>query len=238
MTDLEPEHQSRKGVRGRGRPRKYVGVTDWDRRKQQTLSGLPRPVYNALNARISSGDVVCEIRHRPAYVGLAYMLDEYGLVRPEFKGVYGGKLRAAKSKIEETPNSRIAKILYKRLLDHVKKNRARSTESVCKPDETSGRHKSIDDRCRAIFGFTLSEYMSDIEGKFSDGMTWEAVESGLIQIDHKIPVRIFNLSTVSGFRAAYALDNVVPIWRSENARKGVTSDKVWFELFGEGCING
>jgi hypothetical protein len=47
-----------------------------------------------------------------------------------------------------------------------------------------------------------------------------------------LPVRVFDLSSVTGIQSAYALSNTRPLWRGDNARKGMSEDKEWIDLFG------
>lgn len=219
------------------KPPRKKSVTKWSgvAKDERIVGGLPRRVYRVLTARIHSGDVMCLLRYAEAYRPIAHMLDDYGVVKGGMAPQYSGLLRAAKNLIDGNTKGSLRYVLLRRLQDHLKKNKNRHRRDVAE-DEGSGG--DINARCLRRFGFTLDEYMAHVESKFQPGMTWDRVMAGDVQIDHEIPVRIFDLSTDSGIKAAYALSNTTPLWRGDNARKGMTKDKDWYELFGEGCIRG
>ena len=148
---------------------------------------------------------------------------------------YASRLNALKTEIDNSEVGAHGLLMHARLNDHLKKNRTRRNAEVIEINTRSGMPN---DRCRERFGFTISEFVSHYESLFTDGMNWDRVVSGDIQMDHTIPVRIFDLSTVAGVHAAYALSNTKPMWRGDNARKGKTSDLDWMSLFGEGIIRG
>lgn len=200
-----------------------------------SVTGLPVHAYKTLQNRLRCGPWFCELDFADRYRNVAYMLDEYGAVVPEYSKEYAKTVRAIKREASISVVSVLKSVLFSRLIDHLKKNRTRrgvvvAGKSVCTQD--------IDERCRHRFGFTLDALIKSTESKFQAGMTWDHVVNGDIQLDHEIPVRIFDLTTESGIKAAYGLDNTRPLWRSENAGKGNLKDKDWLELFGEGAIRG
>lgn len=199
------------------------------------VGGLPVYVYNILCTRIKKGTAICYLKYAPAYKQLAHMLDSYGMVSAKVSNVYVGRLNALKTEIDNAEVGNIGLLMYARLGDHLRKNMHRRRVEVAGSTCISG---VPDDRCLSRFGFTISEFVSHYESLFTDGMNWDRVVSGDIQMDHTIPVRIFDLSTVAGVHAAYALSNTRPMWRGDNARKGKTSDLDWISLFGEGAIRG
>lgn len=204
--------------------------------KQRSKSSVPRRVQKALITRITCGDALCWLRHRVAHQEVQHMLDEFGLLLPSYRGVYSGVLRRRKAEIDGEQPGSLKHRLYRRLVDHAKKHRTRR-EVACwqaVPDADF----SLDGRCKAQFGFTLVEFIDHVERLFTAGMTWDRVLKGDVQIDHEVPVRVFDLNSQRGFQAAYALSNTQPLWRGDNARKGKTTDLDWIELFGEGVIRG
>lgn len=61
--------------------------------------------------------------------------------------------------------------------------------------------------------------LTGLERQFRDGMTWEAFFRGEIHIDHRLPLRMFNLGDEGEWRAAWALSNLQPMWAKENMAK-------------------
>lgn len=199
------------------------------------VGGLPVYVYNILCTRIRAGKAVCYLKYAAAYKELAHLLDEYGMVHHSVSNQYAGKLTSLKADIDKAEIGDIGLRMYIRLHGHLKKNRLRNSVS---PTNELLFKRSIIENCKMQFGFTILEFTAHYESLFTDGMTWDRVMAGDIQMDHTIPVRIFDLTSIDGVHAAYALSNTKPMWRGDNARKGVTSDLTWLELFGEGCIRG
>lgn len=145
-------------------------------------------------------------------------------------------MRRLKAKFDNEHPGSLKHRLYRRLVDHAKKHRTRRGVETWRAEIVGD--STLDARCLAQFGFTLDEYIDHIGSLFTEGMTWERVLKGDVQVDHEIPVRVFDLSSRTGFQAAYALTNTRPMWRGDNARKGKTSDLIWIELFGEGAVCG
>jgi len=144
-------------------------------------------------------------------------------------------LRRLKNEIDRAEDGVLKKTIYGRLNDHLKKNRARRRGNVVGLVRSCVR---LDERCLICFGFTLDAFIAHLEVRFVEGMTWARFIAGDVQIDHILPVRIYDLSTREGVHTAYALDNTQPLWRGDNARKGTLVDREWIALFGEGSIRG
>lgn len=72
-----------------------------------------------------------------------------------------------------------------------------------------------------ILGYTYLELKSNIESKFKENMSWE--NYGEWEIDHIIPISHFDLKTVEP-KVVHSLDNLQPLWREENIKKG---NKIW-----------
>lgn len=68
-------------------------------------------------------------------------------------------------------------------------------------------------------GYTVAQLAAHIEALFTPGMTWEAFRSGAIHLDHRLPLKLFDTTTDAGIRAAWALDNLQPLWKAENEAK-------------------
>lgn len=199
------------------------------------VCGLPRSVYRILLSRITDGPWFCDMRYVTAYQSLSHMLGRYGEVTGGRGLTYSLEIQRLKKRINDAEDGELNTALYARLVDHLKKNRTRRNAPVW---ECPVVHGSVNRRCLNRFGFTIDEFVKNLECKFLPGMNWDRVLRGDVQVDHEIPVRIFDLSTQAGIHAAYSLLNTQPLWRGDNARKGMLRDKEWIELFGEGAIRG
>ena len=71
-----------------------------------------------------------------------------------------------------------------------------------------------------LLGYTLEELMSHLEALFTEGMTWD--NYGEWHVDHKIPMTSFNFETTDDreFKLCWCLDNLQPLWESDNLSKG------------------
>ena len=71
-----------------------------------------------------------------------------------------------------------------------------------------------------IVGYSLDELMIHLESLFEEGMTWE--NYGDWHIDHRIPKSWFNFETINDpeFIKCWDLNNLKPMWASENIAKG------------------
>lgn len=72
----------------------------------------------------------------------------------------------------------------------------------------------------ALYGYSLSELKVHLERQFTKGMTWELFSRGAIHLDHRRPLRLFDLSTRDGWREAWSLHNLQPLWAKDNLMKG------------------
>lgn len=72
-----------------------------------------------------------------------------------------------------------------------------------------------------LVGYTIGDLKQHLERQFTKGMSWDAYRSGLIHIDHIIPLASFRITSAedSSFRAAWALTNLRPLWAQENRAK-------------------
>lgn len=67
-------------------------------------------------------------------------------------------------------------------------------------------------------GCTISELKFYLEGKFTDGMTWQ--NHGEWHIDHIIPLAFYDLSDIKQLEKACHYTNLQPLWARENLSKG------------------
>lgn len=72
-----------------------------------------------------------------------------------------------------------------------------------------------------IARYTLSNLKKHLEKQFKDGMTWDNYGKGGWEIDHKIPVSVFNFTKPEheDFKRCWALSNLQPMWKKDNIVK-------------------
>lgn len=77
----------------------------------------------------------------------------------------------------------------------------------------------------SAIGYTFQQLREDIESKFTDGMSWDLVLQGKIEIDHVIPRCSFVYETTDDqdFKDCWSLNNLRPLWKDANRSK---SDKM------------
>ena len=71
-----------------------------------------------------------------------------------------------------------------------------------------------------MFGFTVEQFMADMELKFTSEMNMNDFIAGKIHIDHIIPTSAFNHSDPEQFKACWSLDNMQPLMPRDNGSKG------------------
>jgi hypothetical protein len=71
----------------------------------------------------------------------------------------------------------------------------------------------------SLVGYTLEELMEHVEAQFKPGMTW--ANYGKWHLDHVIPrvAHCYEDSNDSDFKRCWALENLQPLWASENKVK-------------------
>lgn len=72
-----------------------------------------------------------------------------------------------------------------------------------------------------LLGFSSEDLKSHLERQFLDGMTWENY-GPVWHIDHILPLASFSYETpdCDGFKAAWAITNLRPLWALDNIKKG------------------
>lgn len=66
--------------------------------------------------------------------------------------------------------------------------------------------------------YSLSDLRRHLEERFAPGMTWE--NYGKWHVDHVRPCASFDMSDAGDFEECWALENLQPLWASENLKKG------------------
>ena len=75
------------------------------------------------------------------------------------------------------------------------------------------------------FYWTTKQLAEHLESLFKEGMTWEnygaaSGERKTWQIDHKKPCSSFNFNYLEEVRECWKLENLQPLWASDNIKKG------------------
>ncbi|HWY36244.1 MAG TPA: HNH endonuclease signature motif containing protein, partial [Nitrosopumilaceae archaeon] len=71
-----------------------------------------------------------------------------------------------------------------------------------------------------ILGYSVDQLKILLESKFQPGMSWN--NYGEWEIDHITPDSWFEYNSMEdvGFKNSWALDNLQPLWKEDNASKG------------------
>lgn len=71
-----------------------------------------------------------------------------------------------------------------------------------------------------VLDYTVDELKTHLESQFKTGMTWD--NYGKWEIDHKKPDSLFKYTSIydDEFKQCWALNNLQPLWKAENASKG------------------
>ena len=82
-----------------------------------------------------------------------------------------------------------------------------------------------------LVNYTPDELKKHLEKQFTTNMSWKLFLQGKIHIDHKIPLSKFNFTKPEhiGFKKAWALENLQPMWAKDNLTK---SDKLYYDFQG------
>lgn len=71
-----------------------------------------------------------------------------------------------------------------------------------------------------LVGCSINELRFYIEGKFTEGMTWENHGTHGWHIDHEIPLFMFDLTNEEQKKSAFHYTNLQPLWAQDNLIKG------------------
>lgn len=73
----------------------------------------------------------------------------------------------------------------------------------------------------SFVNYSLNDLKKHIKKQFTKGMTWKLFLEGKIEIDHKIPISVFNFakSEHEDFKRCWALSNLQPLWTKDNRKK-------------------
>ena len=88
-----------------------------------------------------------------------------------------------------------------------------------------------EDSVMRIIGCSLDVFRKHITSLFTEGMSWDLINSGKIHIDHILPVRAFNMSDPLHQRACFYWKNMQPLWESDNHKKRMKYNQVDFNVY-------
>jgi hypothetical protein len=73
-----------------------------------------------------------------------------------------------------------------------------------------------------LVGYTNEQLKKHIESQFTEGMSWDRYSGGEIHIDHILPISLFEFNDINDiqFKICWSLDNLQPLWKSDNLKKG------------------
>jgi len=82
-------------------------------------------------------------------------------------------------------------------------------------------------RWEGIVGYTLNDLVKRLKFTMPKGYTWKDYLSGKLQIDHKIPISVFNFTSPehTDFKRCWALKNLRLLSTEKNRKKGDKIDK-------------
>lgn len=86
-----------------------------------------------------------------------------------------------------------------------------------------------------LLPYSATELKQHLERLFTEGMTWDRLLAGDIDIDHIIPVSFFNPPNEHSleFKMCWSLHNLQPLWKEDNRSKRDTLPKNFTELWNQ-----
>ena len=75
-------------------------------------------------------------------------------------------------------------------------------------------------KVEALLNYTISDLRVHLERQFLPGMTWQGLSRTGWHVDHILPRKCFDVSTLDGIKAYWSLSNLRPLWARDNLRKG------------------
>ena len=80
---------------------------------------------------------------------------------------------------------------------------------------------------KSLVSYTLKDLKRHLEKLFQPEMTWNNYGKNGWQVDHKIPISVFNFTKPDhvDFKRCWALSNLQPMWAKENNKKNAKITK-------------
>jgi hypothetical protein len=87
---------------------------------------------------------------------------------------------------------------------------------TCLKERSVAKYRSTFD----LLGYSIEDLMQHLEKLFTEGMSWD--NYGEWHVDHKIPMASYQFESTDdiGFKECWKLDNLQPLWGSDNLSKG------------------
>jgi len=96
------------------------------------------------------------------------------------------------------------------------KSNVRTAVWTCLKERNVAKYRST----FILLGYSLEKLMIHLEKQFTEGMTWD--NYGEWHVDHKKPMALFQFTSTDdeGFKECWNLENLQPLWGSDNLSKG------------------
>lgn len=96
------------------------------------------------------------------------------------------------------------------------KSNVRTAVWTCLKERNVAKYRST----FILLGYSLEKLMIHLEKQFTEGMTWD--NYGEWHVDHKKPMALFQFTSTDdeGFKEYWNLENLQPLWGSDNLSKG------------------
>jgi len=96
------------------------------------------------------------------------------------------------------------------------KSNVRTAVWTCLKERNVAKYRST----FILLGYSLEKLMIHLEKQFTEGMTWD--NYGEWHVDHKKPMALFQFTSTDdeGFKECWKLENLQPLWGSDNLSKG------------------
>ena len=98
------------------------------------------------------------------------------------------------------------------------KSNVRTAVWTCLKERNVAKYRST----FILLGYSLEKLMIHLEKQFTEGMTWD--NYGEWHVDHKKPMALFQFTSTDdeGFKECWKLENLQPLWGSDNLSKRVS----------------
>lgn len=95
----------------------------------------------------------------------------------------------------------------------------------------SSKVRNKDGKTFDILGYSSVDLCNHLESKFKDGMNWDNYGRNGWHIDHIRPLASFDFDNKDWIKEAFSLNNLQPLWESENCSKGSLYNGVRYSKF-------
>lgn len=83
----------------------------------------------------------------------------------------------------------------------------------------------------SIVGYSIEDLKKHLESLFTENMSWEN-HGKIWEIDHVVPLALFQFDSCEdeAFKKAWSLNNLQPLLKNENRRKGAKHPNQWLDI--------